>query len=183
MAAPSAIRVHRSPGKIYIDPTDLSDSANAYGGTELGFAGRIGMTIGLLRYVVQAEETRRPIDVLEHQGYDIRVSIPFRQWDDDVLQSIWPTTQVGSASGSQVVIWPDSTPARLGSTRAKTLLFVPRDASQPSWILYKAIPQIAEEYEARFSIAFERRLVTTWQAVEDSSGRIGQMGMLGDLTL
>lgn len=180
-ATPTVIR---SPGRLVINPTDLT-AAFPYGGTELGSVRQVTHLRFGADYALTAEEFGfEPVEYNQH-GEIHGVSAFCRGFDDDVISALFPNTAAGTTSQHQVVTWPGTN--RAGTWRSAVgvkLLFAPfNPIDVDAIILYRGIPM--DEDSARTPLAWQEEygFPVTFMGIRDASGNGGQMGRLADLTV
>ena len=178
MAVADVTKVFRVPGKLAINPTDLT-TAFPHGGTALGVATRVRIERTEPRTMVRAEEFGQEVVEVIRGGVTVVVGCMMRQWDSDVLSTIFPDT-----SGTTVNGLPATTRAgSLMSADSIKLLYAAENPDNPSILIYKAIPLIQETAELRFGVVNELTIPTLWLALRDASNRTYSIGKIGDLTL
>ncbi len=185
MTSPLARNHLRIPGTLIKDPTDLS-AASPYGGTELGNTEGVLFRPSSEFYVQTAEEWgSQPVDVF-HGGYPLFLGATLRGLDNDALAAIFPDTVTASPSGETSVRFR-VTAGRAGtqlSTLGMILLFEPRAALRHKAIILRdAIPVVAEDAEIALSMSREVGISVVFYGRPDSSNRVAEMGLIGDLAL
>lgn len=181
----------RVPGRLVVDPTDLG-VAFPYGGNELGLA--LAITLGRPERrspSFRAEELGGDAYDALYLGEDWFASATLAQWDATTMGAAGWETAAGSGTLPRSP-YPATTakPPQLLSARSSKLLFVPEhvvqggtdtDEEALAWILYRAAPAIEEPIQfTGFASAF---LFLAWEGLPDDSGRVGDLGAFGDLSL
>lgn len=181
MAAADPTLVWRAPGALYLNPTNLV--APPYGGTALGLVHAYDLRPITREDPVVAEEYGGETTETVFLGRDWRLVATIRAWDNDALAAL-PWTTAAGLSGKRVVTEPGTHIAGdLGTAKAGKLLFAARDSRAPSFVLYRAIPQLEESARLRFEITNELNIPVVWRALRGAGGNSVQIGVLGDLTL
>lgn len=184
MAAGSAARVIRAPGRIVVGPTNLA-SEFPYGGTEIGKTNACVMQPFGTGFRVVSEGLGEATDVLEASN-EFVVSFFVRGWDDEAVELLLSDGQaVGSNSRHRVWSSPGNvTPGASALPRALKVLFVPDDTVHvPAMIVYRGVPQWVEGAQMAFQRGEELGLPVALDCVRDTANRILAVGMLADLSL
>lgn len=183
MAASSATQVVRVTGKLVINPTNLA-AAFPYGGTELGAARKIALKTSYPQDDIRAEEFGGElVEAIELGPDDVSIAALLRQWDADVISTIFPAT-LAPGDGTKTIDIPGSFRAGgLASSRSVKLLFAAIDSTKPSVIIYRALPMLDPSGVLELSIFSEAALLVKFRGVRDASGRIARMNKIGNLAL
>ena len=188
MSAPDVRDVLRVPGKLVINPTDIT-AAFPHGGTEIGLVRDSQLRFGYRTDLVHAEEWGgQPVESV-YCGEVALFAAVLREWDDDALSNVFPNTGTGAISGNRTILGRVSGGSfnRAGyllSGKSFVLCFSPRSVDRhPMVIVRKAIPMVEETALLQLSLAEELGIGVVFQAIPDSSGRLYDVGKRGDLTL
>lgn len=186
MATGAARGILRIPGKLCINPTDLT-TAFPHGGTALGLTRQNAFRPNVRSSQVAAEEFGQVTVEQVYQGETPRFAAFIRQWDTDAITTIFPTATTGSPSG-QAVIAPDVDgtvrSGKLLAAGAHVLCVSPRDLdTKPMLVFYRAVVLPQESNEMQFSPSDEFGLAAVWEALPDSTGRLYAMALREDITL
>jgi len=183
MAAGDVARSIRAPGRLVINPTDLTDDF-PYGGTEVGkVRGVVLMSLGQPFHVF-SEGVGEITDVLEADNHYV-FSCLVRGWDDDAIRLFFSDNYVaGATSQHSVFVAPGSSHAGASAlNRSVMALYVPDDIIHvPSVIIYRGIPDWTEGSEMAFQRGEELALPVTLLCLRTSSNNILAIGRLADLT-
>lgn len=188
MAAGSATRVIRAPGRLVVNPTtEFAAGTFPFGGTEIGKANLCALMPMGASYRVEYESLGEAGDVLEGSIRWV-FSCFVRGWDDDAVQLLMPdgysagaTSQhsVFSAPGAQV-------PGSSALSRAVKLAYVPDDPLHvPGVLLYRAVPDWSDGAEIAYRRGSELGLPLAFECIRDTSSpaRILKIGRIVDLAL
>ena len=190
MAAGNVSRIIRSPGKIVIGPTNLSN-AYPHGGTEIGKTNMCALAVLGTSFRIDCEGLGEATDVLARNNHYI-FSCFLRGWDDDAVQLLMkPNYAAGSVSGHALYREPGTggdskEPGESSLNRAVILLFVPDDLIHvPSMIIYSGIPNWSDGAELLFRRGFDEELgiPLAVECLRDSNGNILRIGRFADLAL
>ena len=187
MAVTTAREILHIPGRVFKDPSDLTDTVSFGTGTQLGIASDVVFSIVQRRTVIQDEVRDRPHEVLTGDS-DITVAMNLRTFDADALAQVFSNTSVSTATGKLVITHPGSFHAgRFESDSTGFALLFAADATEdsPSFILYQAVGHFALTADLQFQIKNELIFPTIFTALPDgmSPARVYQMGLLEDLVL
>ena len=188
MSTGSVRDVLRVPGKLVINPTDIT-AAFPHGGTELGLTRDSEMRFGIKTELVHAEEWgNQPVESV-YCGESAVFAAVLREWDNDALSNIFPNTGTGSVSGDKTILGRVdgvgvNRAGYLLSGKSFILLFSPKSVDRhPMVIIRKAIPMVEESSLLQLSLAEELGIAVVFQAIPDSSDRLYDVGKREDLTL
>jgi len=183
MSTLSAANIFRTPGRLAINPTNLS-TGFPHGGTAIGVCNKIRFIISQSNPKVRAEEFGGQAVEAVFIPSDIVLACNIRSKDNDAIETLFSSTATG-ASGNRVISWPGSTRAgMLQSSRAVSLIFTPENTLEhPAIIIYNALPLVSIASEMRLSILQESVFPAIFLGLRDGTSRVAQMGILGDLTL
>lgn len=181
MGALDADKVYRITADLIQDPTDLGTSS-PYGGTVLGIIDRVFWTSGFDQREIFAEELDQVVELVEVYG-NMVVGADLRQWDDDVITTIFPN--VTGTAGNKVI---GQSGAKLTGSRGtgrafKLLLAAQRPTEHPSILVYEAVPLLAATERANLSNRREHVLTVIFTSIRNSSGKDYEIATLDDLTL
>ncbi len=182
MATPAVSQALRVPGKLIVNPTDLS-TASPYGGTELGLVRDVTFTrTDETRRVIRAGEFGGEFSSVVRGGVGWAGSFGVRGFDADAMAQLFPNTF--SAGGDTNLREPGTVQAgMLADDDAVVLLFDPVDATNhPGVLFFKAIPLIAEEVELMFGDAVEIVWAVGFLAVRDDEGRMIETAKISSMS-
>lgn len=185
MAAGSATRVLRAPGRLVVNPSDLTLNY-PYGGTEVGLTRLVVLQSFGANYRVETEGLGGEAgDVLESPAH-YAFSCFMRGWDDEAVEKFFANNFVqGATSGHAVLREPGN---RLGGAsalgRAVSLLYVPDDPiHNPSLLIYRGVPDWGDGAELAFQRQEELGIPLAVDCVRGATGKILEVGRLADLSL
>ena len=184
MSATDTTKVYRVPGRLAINPTDLS-TAFPHGGTEIGASSQIRIITGIEEARVTAEEfSGQSVEAILGKR-DFFMSCLLRQWDNDALSTLYGQDATTGASGDKVLNWPGTNRGgyQLSGRSVKLVFTADRQTEHPSLLIYKAIPLYAEFEALRLTILSELTMPAVFLGIRDASSRVAAMGLLSDLTL
>ncbi len=183
MGALDPTKVHRVQGNLCVDPDDLSE-VFPHGGKAIGITHYVTLLPTTRKFLLTAEEYGRETTEELYMGRDWVVSCLIRQWDNDMITTMFPNTAVGGTTGDRVIKEPGGlAPGVPLSTRAVKLCFSPIDAAQPGFIVYRALPQVEIAARFRFHLISELGFIAVFRALRDANGNTHQIGRLADLTV
>lgn len=183
MTTHAARDISKFPGKLCVDPTDLS-IAFPHGGTGLGVVRNIVFRPEIKYTRVVAEEFGEVVEgVATSQGCILAATL--ESWDAEALRDLFWNTEDGSTSQRRKVKEPGTNRAGfLLSSRAKVLLFSPDDTDKaPMLIIRRALPMPEESAFASFQLNSDIALAFAWTGIRDSTGRLYEWAMRKDITL
>lgn len=186
MATPNVGKIIRAPGRLVVNPANLS-TPPAFGGTEIGIHRDIEIHYHAQYYWPKAEEFGMvPIDGI-YCGQSVELKGYARGLDVEALQYFWPFSAAG-AGGDRVI---SDNP--LSGTKAGTLLsslfniklmFVPKDYNRhPFVLIYRAMPWLDEAAAMPMSLAEELAYPVAFKGIPDATGRCYAMGRLSSISL
>ena len=184
MAAGSASRTIKAPGRVVVNPTDLS-TAYPYGGTEVG---RTNAAVWLPQgtmFRVESEGLGEATDVLEANNR-CAFACFVRGWDDDAIAKFFSGNYTaGSVSQHAVFSEPGTTtPGQSALSRAVILLYVPDDVIHvPAMLVYRGVPEWTDGAELALQRGSELGLPVTLDCIRDTNDNILSVGRLADLSL
>ncbi len=186
MATRDVRNVLRVPGRLIMNPTDLSIDA-PHGGTELGLVRDAEFRLGIKTSVVTAEEFGvQPIEYV-YAGEAAVMAAVLREFDEDAIQAIFPDTAPGMCGPISTISYDVNDDPRAGrflSAQSFSLLFSPRSLDRhPMILLYKVIPLVEESSLLNLSLSEELGIGVMFHCIPDASGRVYSIGHRGDLTL
>ncbi len=185
MAAGDLQTVRFLPGRWVKDPTDLS-AAYPYGGTELGNHIEAMVMPNQVVFEVRAEEYGNILTDVVDGGRTWAVALQVRGWDDDMIETLFPSSIRGYISGKQGIkeTLDTSQAGKLASNRAIKLLHVPDDTlNHEATLLYCAIPLVDEAAEFNRQRRNETLIGMIFWAVPDYNGNIYAHQRLSDISL
>ncbi len=184
MVAGDVSRILRAPGRIVVEPTDLS-AAYPYGGTEVGKTNACVLEPRGTGFRVMSEGLGEATDVLEASNQFVFTCF-VRGWDDDAVEKFLSDGQEqGTATLHRMWQSPGSvTPGASALGRALKLLFVPDDVVHvPALLVYRGVPQWTEGSKLAFQRGEELGIPIALDCIRDECDRILVVGLLDDLTL
>mgnify|MGYP001606226270 CR=1 FL=1 len=184
MAAGSASRILRAPGRLVVGPTDLG-VAYPHGGTEIGLVRRVVLQALGRNFRVESELLGEATDVLESANRYVMACF-LRGWDDDAIRLMLADHyDAGAVSGHAVLTVPNrQRPGASALTRAKSFLYVPDDPiNAPALLIDRGIPEWTDGAELAFTRGDELGIPLVVDCLRSDAGRILQLGRLADLTL
>lgn len=184
MVAGDVSRVIRAPGRVVVNPTDLS-TTYPYGGTEIGKTRLCVLQSLGTAFRVESEGLGEATDRLESSNHFV-FSCFVRGWDDDAIAKFFSggfTT--GATSGHAVYSEPGTTtPGASALGRSVSLLYVPDDLIHvPALLIYRGVPDWTDGAELAFQRGSELGLPIALDCLRDFNDRILSMGMLADLSV
>lgn len=194
MANDDARKVLRVPGRLCINPSDLS-AVWPHGGTGLGSVRAVMLRRFSGCWPATAEAFGgAPVEYLE-AGESWALAATVRTFQDDVVRRIFPSTAAGTVSQRRVVSAPGTVDAGAWvSGRSVVLCFTPEGATQaksatapdvdaPFVLIYRALPLIASDVEVPLEGGQDFGIDVVFQGIRDSSGRVMAIGPRVDLSL
>jgi hypothetical protein len=185
MASGNVSRVLRAPGRLVIDPLDLS-SAFPYGGVEVGKTKLVVLTTFNTSVRIECEGLgNEPSDILERTSRYV-FSCFVRAWDDQAIEKFFAQNFVqGSVTGHSLLREPGNRVAGASAlSRAIKLLYVPDDpVSNPAVMIYRGVPDWSENAELAFQRQEELGLPIAVECVRNGNDNILEVGRLADLSL
>ena len=175
--------IAKFPGKLCVDPTDLS-LAFPHGGTGLGVVRNIVFRPEIKYENVIAEEYGEVVEtVAVAQGCILAATL--QSFDAEALKNIFWNTEDGAISGRRGVKEPGAVRAGfLLSSRAKVLLFSPDDTDRaPMLLIRRALPMAQPSLEANFRLDMDIAVAVGWAGIRDSSARLYEWKFRKDITL
>jgi hypothetical protein len=186
MATASPKDILRVPGRLCLDPTDLS-TAFPHGGTALGVT-RVAAWAGGERGVpITAEEYGGVTVEAVHSIETAAFSCIYRAWDKDALAATLVDTVAGGTTARQVwqarVQTDDVRPGTLLSTKAGILYWSPLADAHPGLLVYHALPMPEAASRLQFSAIEPFEIAAVWHASPDDQGRLFAIGLRDDLSI
>ena len=185
MAAGSASRVLRAPGRLVVDPSNLALNY-PYGGTEVGRTRLVVLQMLGTGFRVESEGLGgEASDVVESTNRFV-LSCFLRGWDDAAVERFFARNYTqGAVSGHAVFAEPgNAEPGRSALARAVSLLYVPDDAVHaPSVLIYRGVPDWSEGAEVAYQRGEELGIPLAVECVRSTTGKILEVGRLVDLSL
>lgn len=169
-------------GKLIATPTDLT-IASPYGGTVMGAMRQVRLIMPRPMHQVQREEKR---DTAEKIRGGMRVWLRgfVRQWDRSAILAMLPDAAL-DADGKPLISCPGASlrAGALGTAVATKIIFAADDpVNNPSILIYSAIPEILAD-GIDFSAIAEGTIFAEWEGIEDSLGRLFQVGYIARMSL
>lgn len=184
MAAGSASRVIRAPGRLVVAPTALG-VPDVYGGTEIGLTRACVLQPLGSPFRVECEGTGDASDVL-NRPLRFVFSCFLRGWDNDAIAKVFPDLlSVGAVTGHAIYTAPgDSLPGTSALDRGHVFLYVPDDTiNVPAILIYRGIP----DWSGGAAMAFQRQdelgIPLAIECVRNDDGKTLAVGRLADLSL
>lgn len=184
MAASSAARIIRAPGRLVADPTNLT-VAYPHGGTELGLVRLVIVQPLGSPFRVESEGLGEATDVLDGPEHYV-FGCMLRGWDDDAVQTcLADHYTAGAISGHALFSAPGNAhPGGSAIPRAHAFLYVPDDVvNVPAVILYRGIPDWSDGAEMAMQRGDELGLAISIECLRNDDGHILQIGRMADLSL
>lgn len=184
MVAGLAHKIIMGPGKLIIDPTNLSLSS-PFGGTEVGLIESFILQNLSEPFLVWNESLGEPTDIKEGKR-EVVASCLARGWDDDLVEQLLPSGQAeGSTSKHRMYDYPGTVvPGASILGNGVILLFEPDDELHvPALIIRNAIPYWNPSIEQVRNRKTELITPVAFHCLRDASLRIITVGMLSDLSL
>ena len=187
MATSDVSSILRVPGRLCVDPTDLS-TAFPHGGTALGVVSRIAWEPRISYDEVVAQEWGGVTSKVVYAGESPMLYGILRSWDNDLMQILCRQTGAGSVSGSgtpgnrYLIGNPDSGTPRPGTLIAgRKIVFSPLSPDVHEFlILYNAKPKL--DVAARMELSVSRELGIPFALIctPDATGRLYHAGLRDD---
>ena len=185
MAAGNAARVLRAPGRLVVNPTDLTLNY-PYGGTEVGKTKlAVLMSFGTSVRIPSEGLGGDASDILERSNLWVFACFA-RGWDDEAIEKFFSTNYAqGTATGHAVFREPGIRgPGASAIGRAVQLLYVPDDpTSAPAMVAYRAVADWTDGAEIAFQRQEELGIPLTIELMRGATGKIVEVGRLDDLSL
>lgn len=185
MAQPNPLNIIKAGARVVIDPTNLA-GAYPYGGTPLGNFAGVQFRPHIRTRQVTAEEYGGQTSNVVFAGEGAILVGVVRDFDVDTVTAMYPNAAPGG-SGSAVVSSDLGSGATLPGTMlqavAAVVLLAAREPTNPSVILYNAMPVVDEQLQAAYSVGAEMGMAVSWVATPDSQSRTWKWGRLEDLSL
>lgn len=175
MSTPSVLQVLRVPGRLVLNPTDLSTTF-PYGGTALGLVRDTVVHIVNGTREITAEEFGNTVTEVVLAGTRLYISCALRAFDNDALAAIFPEASTQSGSGDKGLTYNPSTGIRAGkklSDMAAKILFAPVDEERDFFVYFpKAIPHPEETAKLELSFEEEIGVDVSFKAIPDATFRV-----------
>jgi hypothetical protein len=171
------------PGKLYLNPTDLTNPGANTPTLCLGVVQEVSVLVDKSYFWVTAEEYggERVEGHIAKEG--CAVGFILRSWDRDMMAQLFPNTAAGSVTGKRRVVSPGS--IRAGeplSNRSCVLAFCPDDYdNHPVFLMRRALPALKETAEVAMSLDTEFNLPAIFYGIRDTSNRLYDWGLGRDL--
>ena len=189
MSARDINQVLQSPGRLCINPTDLT-IAFPHGGTELGAVYRAYCQQTTGYFDVHAEEFGGAIVESIWSGENFAFGAILRQWDETAIGTVFPNTVTGSTTARVgLKHWSDAAspvrPGHLLSGRSVKLLFSPDDpVNCRAVILYRALPKVTESLTLALRLNERQEIPVLFVAIPDAaSSRVARVDFLKELSV
>lgn len=167
-------------GTLILDPTDLSDPDNDYGGTVLGTVHAFAVVPNAVNVLLTAEEWGGEPTEAIHLRYALAVACVFNRFDQNAVAALYlnATTNVDTVP---TLSFPATEGELVGDSGMK-LLYAADEADEPSALIYDALPD-QPAAELKFSSREPRKLVATMIARRDDYDRTCVIDLISRLTL
>jgi len=180
----------RSPGRLCVNPTDLSTDY-PHGGTDLGNIRKCFSRPVLRYYRVRAEEFGGRMVERTHFAEGEIVSVVFRGMNDEALQRSFPNSEEGDTTGHRLLFSPaadDDNENRDGtrdSERAFSLCFSPDDRDNGvTVLLQKCLPMLEESYQLALQAKVDVEHAVVFETIPTiADARPWQAGHWQDITI
>lgn len=188
MALADPRNIRRFRGRLTFNPTDLT-IAFPHGGTELGLIRDSIFRFGIATEEIRAEEWGNVPTEYVYAGSSALLAVILREFDNDALETIFPDTPTGAASGDEIIRGAVSgTGVTLGGTLLSTqsgVLVVSPEApeKQEFLVLYNAIAMPEETAELQYSAGDEIGMAVVFRAAPDATFRMWNVGKRRDVSL
>lgn len=187
MSAKDANDALRVGGTLIKNPANLTPPT--YGGTVLGiFKDFFAMPFFRTSKLKAADDkhANRTVEAL-YLGESWMVSVEFRQWDADMMTTLFPNSVAGAGTRRLLQNISGST-FRAGtrlSNVSVSLLFAPDRVvtEAPHLLLYRCLPALEEQAELFFMATEETTFPAVFEAIPNTSGHVYQFGLLSDMSL
>lgn len=182
MAAVDLRKILRVPGRLAVNPTDMT-TAWPHGGTGLGAVAGMKLLPQFSYYRVK-EEAQRETQAVYWTGADPVFRALIRSpFDADGVSTFWPLSSTGTVSGEKVITLPSTSQLPGMTVPSVVLVFTPDDQYLHRGVIFrKAYPLIADTAELSFDMNDEQALLVEFAATRDSSERVLSVGILGDMS-
>ena len=184
MAAPDITTVHFPRGRLFIGCTDgtlAAPNTAPFGGTALGLVESIALVPVVRSFTLTMEEFGSEAGDVVELGNDWVMTCTVTGWDDDTISTVFASTGTGAGAGDELITEPGITPGQMGSSRAVKVCFVPDDASDRGFILYRALPMLEESKDLTYNVRQPSALGLVFRCMKNASGIILREGRPGDL--
>jgi hypothetical protein len=177
----------RVPGRLVVNPTNMSSAAPTYGGTDLGLVRDVAIHPGRGWEVVRDESFGVEANDVLDLGESWSLVAVMRNLTDPVFSTFFPAVATGAVTGKKMVDYPGSTPFRPGTLRsgsAVKLLFVPDDTERHRFVYFpKALPLVEEAAEIASRLDRELGVPVVFLAIRDASNRACRWALRQDVVL
>lgn len=184
MARGNPAHIVRAPGRIVVNPTDLSQPY-PFGGVEVGLTMGVRLQPLGSSFRVLSEGLGEATDQLEG---NIRWVFAFvvRNWDDDAVRLFYSGGySEGPVTRHALLSEPGfTTPGASALPRALTVLYVPDDrVNVNAALIYRGVPEWPEGADIAFERGVDQMLPVALECFRDSNNRIHRVGRLADFSL
>ncbi len=184
MVAGNVARIVHAPGRVVVDPTNLS-AAYPHGGTEVGKTNAFALQPFGEVFRVEYEGLGEAGDILE-ANKSWRAAFFLRGFDDDAIEQLtsWGYV-VGGVSQHATFNEPgNKVPGESALLRAKKVLYVPDDLIHtPAILIYRGVADWTVGAEIAFQRGEELGIPITVDCVRDTNGNMLTVGRFADLSL
>jgi len=184
MGATDPAQIKYVPGRLAINPSDLTAVWPHGTGKGIGVVEAIELDLGISSVDVgPAEEWGdRAVDQIYLEN-NLRLSVVLREWDDDVLTTIFANTFAGASTSTKGIQGHGAVkPGTLVSARAVRLVFTPDDqVKHPGFLVQRALPQLDAAARLNFAANNEFGFLCLFLGIKGGNGRIWDVGKIADL--
>lgn len=178
----STTKTHKFSGGVLIaNPSDFSSPETLCGGTQLGTAQSLSLTITEKVDPITAEEWGSVMIDGIVLGEEAILSGSFTGWDEDLVANVFYGGAVGAAS-TPTLLSPEAHVGKLAeSAKSPSLLWLPKnDTRDPAFYAYNAIPWRIPK-PVYFSGRKPMVVFASWILVRGSSNATYKSALLADL--
>lgn len=171
------------PGKLYLNPTDLTNPGTNTPHLCLGVVHEVSVTFDQkYSWITDEEYGGEKIEgMLSRDG--LAIGFILRSWDRDMLAKLFPNTAAGATTGKRRIVAPSTVrPGEPLSNRSCVLAFCPDDyAVHPVFLMRRALPAVQETAEVALQLDKEFGLPAIFHGIRDTSNRLYDVGLGRDL--
>lgn len=171
------------PGRLYLNPTDLTNPHTNTPTLCLGVVHEVSIVLDQKYLWITAEEYggEKVEGLLAQDG--CAIGFVLRSWDRDMMAKLFPNTVAGETTGKRRVVSPST--IRVGeplSNRSCVLAFCPDDyENHPTFLMRRALPALKETAEVAMRLDQEFDLPAIFYGIRDTSNRLYDWGLGRDL--
>lgn len=182
MATPNVRDILRVPGKLCINPTNLT-AAFPHGGTALGIVHDVAIRLEQpCQYITAEEYGNQKIEgVIVTSGCSLGFIL--RGWDNDCLNRLFPNTFLGGVTGKRYIVDPGTIrPGERLTSRAVVLLFSPDDPNRhPMFEMFSAVPAVDETREIQMRMDEDFGIPVIFHGLRSVGDALYKFGFAHDL--